>query len=85
MPVNKIPMLFSGGLIPGYILIQNLKMMDSIWALILPIAVSVYNVVLMLNFFRGIPRELEEAAQIDGAGHHSRTPSCPPHTDRNRW
>ena len=62
-------MLFSGGLIPGYILIQNLKMMDSIWALILPIAVSVYNVVLMLNFFRGIPRELEEAAQIDGAGH----------------
>ena len=61
-------MLFSGGLIPGYILIQNLKMMDSIWALILPIAVSVYNVVLMLNFFRGIPEELEEAAVMDGAG-----------------
>ncbi|MFV0341901.1 MAG: carbohydrate ABC transporter permease [Anaerocolumna sp.] len=60
-------MLFSGGLIPGYMLIQNLNMMDSIWALVLPVAVSVYNVVLMLNFFRGIPKELEEAAVIDGA------------------
>ena len=61
-------MLFSGGLIPGYLLIQNLKMMDTIWALVLPAAVPVYNVILMLNFFRGIPHELEEAAEIDGAG-----------------
>ncbi|SHJ44842.1 putative aldouronate transport system permease protein [Anaerocolumna jejuensis DSM 15929] len=60
-------MLFSGGLIPGYMLIQNLNMMDSIWALILPAAVPVYNIVLMLNFFRGIPKELEEASVIDGA------------------
>lgn len=60
-------MLFSGGLIPGYLLIQNLHMMDTIWALILPMAVPVYNIVLMLNFFRGIPKELEEAALIDGA------------------
>lgn len=60
-------MLFSGGLIPGYLLIQNLHMMDTIWALILPLAVPVYNIVLMLNFFRGIPKELEEAALIDGA------------------
>lgn len=60
-------MLFSGGLIPGYLLIQNLGMMDSIWALVLPIAVPVYNVILMLNFFRGIPHELEEASLIDGA------------------
>ena len=42
-------MLFSGGLIPGYLLIQNLKMMDTIWALVLPAAVPVYNVILMLN------------------------------------
>ncbi len=42
-------------------------MMDTIWALILPMAVPVYNIVLMLNFFRGIPKELEEAALIDGA------------------
>ena len=62
-------MLFSGGLIPGYLLIQNLHMMDTIWALVLPAAVPVYNVILMLNFFRGIPHELEEAALIDGAGH----------------
>ena len=41
--------------------------MDTIWALILPMAVPVYNIVLMLNFFRGIPHELEEAALIDGA------------------
>lgn len=60
-------MLFSGGLIPGYLLIHNLHMMDTIWALILPSAVSVYNIVLMLNFFRGIPKELEEASLIDGA------------------
>ena len=60
-------MLFSGGLIPGYLLIQNLHLMDTIWALILPTTISVYNIVLMLNFFRGIPRELEEASLIDGA------------------
>lgn len=60
-------MLFSGGLIPGYLLIQNLHMMDTIWALILPTTISVYNIVLMLNFFREIPKELEEAALIDGA------------------
>ena len=60
-------MLFSGGLIPGYLLIQNLHLMDTIWALILPVSVPVYNIVLMLNFFRGIPRELEEASLIDGA------------------
>lgn len=62
-------MLFSGGLIPGYLLIQNLHLMDTIWALVLPTTVSVYHIVLMLNFFRGIPKELEEAALIDGANH----------------
>lgn len=48
-------MLFSGGLIPGYLLIQNLHLMDTIWALILPMAVPVYNIVLMLNFFGEYP------------------------------
>lgn len=62
-------MLFSGGLIPGYILIQKLHMLNTIWALILPGAVAVYSMILMINFFRSIPRELEEAAKIDGAGH----------------
>ncbi|MCZ1268318.1 MULTISPECIES: carbohydrate ABC transporter permease [Paenibacillus] len=61
--------LFSGGLIPSYILIQKLGLMDTIWALILPGALSVWNVILMMNFFRGLPKELEEAAYLDGAGH----------------
>jgi len=60
--------LFSGGLIPGYILVSSLKLMDTIWALVLPGAVPIFNVILMLNFFRQIPTELEEAAAIDGTG-----------------
>ncbi|MBP3966078.1 MULTISPECIES: carbohydrate ABC transporter permease [Paenibacillus] len=62
-------MLFSGGLIPSYIVISKLHLLDSIWALVLPGAVSVWNMILMLNFFRTIPQDLEEAAYIDGAGH----------------
>lgn len=61
--------LFSGGLIPTYMTVRNTGLMDTIWALILPGAVPVFNVILMLNFFRGIPKEIEEAAIIDGAGH----------------
>jgi len=60
--------LFSGGLIPSYILVQKLGLMDSLWALILPGALSVWNVILMMNFYRGLPKELEEAAYLDGAG-----------------
>lgn len=62
-------MLFHGGLIPLYLVVQKTGLTNSIWALILPVAVNVFNVVLMMNFFRGIPKELEEAAMIDGAGH----------------
>jgi putative aldouronate transport system permease protein len=62
-------MLFYGGLIPTYMLISKLKMLDTIWALVLPGAVPVFSVVLMLNFFRQVPIELEEAALIDGANH----------------
>ncbi|MGO4497172.1 carbohydrate ABC transporter permease [Paenibacillus sp. 2RAB27] len=62
-------MLFSGGLIPLYMTVKMLGMLDSIWSLILPHALPVFNVVLLLNFFRGIPKELEEAAFIDGAGY----------------
>lgn len=63
-----VTMLFNGGLIPSYILILKLGLMNSIWALILPGMVSVYNLILLLNFFRSVPKELEEAAFIDGAG-----------------
>ena len=60
-------MLFSGGLIPSYLLINKLKLMDTIWALVLPGAVPVFNVIILMNFFKGIPDELDEAARIDGA------------------
>ncbi len=60
-------MIFNGGLIPTYIVIKQLKMLDTIWALILPNAVTMYYVLLMLNFFRGIPKDIEEAAVVDGA------------------
>lgn len=62
-------MLFSGGLIPGYILIVKLRLIDSFWSLVLPNLVSAFNVILLLNFFRTLPRELEEASLIDGSGH----------------
>ncbi len=62
-------MMFSGGLIPTYMTIRYLGMLDTIWALVLPGAVPIFNVVLMMNFFRTIPHEIEEAAFIDGAGH----------------
>ncbi|ANE47112.1 ABC transporter permease [Paenibacillus swuensis] len=61
-------MLFSGGLVPWYITVTKLNLTDTLWALILPGAVNVWNLVLMINFLRGIPKELEEAAFIDGAG-----------------
>lgn len=64
-----ITIFFGGGLIPTYIIVKATGLIDSIWALILPGALSVWNVILMLNFFRTIPKELEEAATIDGAGH----------------
>ena len=64
-----ITMLIGGGMIPNYLLISKLKIRDTLWALILPGSLPVFNLVLMLNFFRQVPRELEEAAFIDGAGH----------------
>jgi putative aldouronate transport system permease protein len=64
-----ITMLFSGGLIPSYILILKLGLMNHLLALILPGLVAVYNMILLLNFFRTVPKELEEAAFMDGAGH----------------
>ncbi len=61
-------MIFSGGLIPWYMTIYSFGLLDSIWALVLPTAVPVFNVILLMNFFKGIPKELEDAANIDGAG-----------------
>lgn len=60
-------MLFSGGLIPSYLLIHSLKLVNTLWALVLPGAVPIFNVIILMNYFRGLPAEIEEAARIDGA------------------
>lgn len=63
-------MLFNGGLIPTYLIVKKVGLINSIWALVLPGAVSVYNIILLINFFRtSVPKALMEAAFIDGAGH----------------
>lgn len=59
-------MFFSGGLIPTYLLVNALGMRNTIWGVVLPGAVSTFNVIVMKTFFEGIPTELEEAAQVDG-------------------
>ncbi|MDI4643698.1 carbohydrate ABC transporter permease [Cohnella hashimotonis] len=61
-------MLFSGGLIPWYMTVKTVGILDTIWALVLPGAVPVFSVVLLMNFFRSIPRDLDEAGTVDGAG-----------------
>ena len=60
-------MLFSGGIIPTYILIKNLHLLDSFWVYILPSAMSVFNMFILRNFFMSIPKDLSEAAMLDGA------------------
>ena len=63
-------MLLSAGLVPTYIIIQKLGLINTIWALVLPHAVNVFNMILLMNFFKvSVPKALEEAAYIDGAGH----------------
>jgi putative aldouronate transport system permease protein len=60
-------MLFSGGLIPTYLVIRSLGLVGSLWALILPGAVGTFNMIILRNYFSGIPVELEESAKLDGA------------------
>lgn len=64
-----VTILFSGGLIPTYMVVKYTGIMDTIWALILPGAVQVFNMLVVMNYMRSLPHELEEAAYIDGAGH----------------
>lgn len=61
-------MFFGGGLIPTYLVVSSLKITDTRWAMIIPGVVGVYNMIVTITFFRGIPQSLEEAARIDGAG-----------------
>lgn len=60
-------MLFNGGMIPTYLVVKELNLLNTIWALILPGAVPIFSVIMVMNFFVGIPKSLEEAAIIDGA------------------
>lgn len=64
-----ITMFFDAGIIPTFIVVKYTHLMNSIWALIVPGCVSVFNMMILLNFFRDIPTELEESALLDGAGH----------------
>ncbi|MNI38991.1 L-arabinose transport system permease protein AraQ [compost metagenome] len=61
-------MMFSGGMIPGFLLIKSLNMLDTIWALLIPGLISSFNVIIMKTFFQGTPEELREAAIVDGCG-----------------
>lgn len=60
-------MLFNGGIIPTYLVVRYTGLIDTIWALILPNLMNTFNVVVLMNFFRSIPDEIEESAKIDGA------------------
>ena len=62
-------MLFNGGIIPTYLVVRMLKITNTFWSLIVPQAISAYNVVVLVTAFRSVPNEFEEAARVDGAGH----------------
>lgn len=61
-------MFFSGGIIPTYLLIKSLGLLNTFWVYIIPALFSYYDVIILMNFFRQVPNSLEEAARIDGAG-----------------
>jgi putative aldouronate transport system permease protein len=61
-------MFFNGGLVPNYVLISSLGMKNTMWAIVLPGAISVFNLLVMKSFFENLPKDIEEAAQIDGLG-----------------
>ena len=67
MMMVTITMFFGGGLIPSYLINVELGLVNTIWAMIIPGAISTYNMIMMLTYFRGIPNSLEESARIDGA------------------
>ncbi len=64
-----ITMFFSGGMIPGYLNVRSLGLYNSIWALIFPVALNTFNMIILKTAFMGIPSSLEESAKLDGAGH----------------
>ncbi len=69
MTLIIITMFFGGGLIPTYLLLRNIGLLNTVWAVLLPGALGAWNVLLAKTFFEGMPNELREAAEIDGASH----------------
>lgn len=63
-----VTMIINGGLIPTFILVGKLNMLNTLWSLVLPGALPVFSMIIMMNFIRGLPEEIEDAAMIDGAG-----------------
>ena len=61
------PMMFSGGLVPLFILIRSLHLLNTYWAVVMPLAISSYNTLIMMKFFESLPQEIFDAARIDGA------------------
>ncbi len=61
-------MMFNGGIVPTFLVINGLHLIDTMWVLILPGAVNVFNTIILMNFYKGLPPSLEEAARVDGAG-----------------
>jgi putative aldouronate transport system permease protein len=59
-------MFFSGGLIPNYLLVASLRLINTVMAMLIPFAINQFNLIILINFFRAVPAELEEAAFIDG-------------------
>lgn len=64
-----ITMLFNGGLIPFYIVVRSLNLVNTIWSLIIPVLINTYNLIIMRSFIQSIPESLEESAQIDGCSY----------------
>lgn len=69
MGMVTVTMFFSGGIIPTFLTVKNLGLFNSLWALIIPSAISTFNLIILRTSFMTIPASLEEAAEIDGAGH----------------
>jgi putative aldouronate transport system permease protein len=69
MKIVVFSMFFSGGLIPNFLLVSNLGLTGRVWGMLIPFAINQFNLILLINFFRSLPEELEEAARIDGLGY----------------
>lgn len=69
MKVIMVTMFIGGGMVPSYLLIKSLGLLDTLWALVLPGAISTYNMIIMRTAFQGVPESLEESAKLDGASH----------------